>query len=264
MGDTRWLSLPPRTAHGPLDYDAAFLQKAIVPGAFVNDAPVARYRAYIERNNLQGMVTLGARLWDVTEQTAIDRDYARAFLPADVDPGATAETTIRMRAPHTPGLYCVTFDVVDEYLTWFRSVGSPVAVEYIRVEGDGVPPDSRAPEQIHATIELVDQPRPGVLIVALSNTGATVWLKGPLPRGGFVQLGVQRLDAAGVLVDRDFMRFPLTRTVLPGETIRMRVDVAGRTAEDVAAVRLDLVSELCCWFSDLGTEPLTVGLRRRR
>ena len=259
MGDTRWLALPPQTAHGPLDYAAAFLDKTIVPG-YVNDAPVARYRAYIETNDLQGMVTLGARLWDLNAQNAFDLDYGRAFLAADVDPRAATETEMRLRAPRAPGLYCVTFDVVDEYLTWFQSEGSPVALEYLRVEGDGVPPDSRAPRHLHATLELIDQPQPGVLVLSLSNTGDTVWLKGPLRHGGFVQIGVQRLDESGQLVDRDWLRFPLPRSVSPAETIQLRLDIASKSAEDVAAVRIDLLSELRCWFSERGTEALTVAL----
>ena len=262
MGDTRWLALPPQTPAGALDYQAAFLDKAIVPGTFVNETPVARYREYIERNGLQGLVTMGARLWDLNAQTAIDLDYGRAFLSGDVDPRASAETTMPLRAPQTPGLYCVTFDVVDEYLIWFQSDGSPVAVEYLRVDGHGVPPDSRDPGRIHATLQLIDQPQPGVLMVSLTNSGDTVWLKGPLRRGGYVQIGVQRLDEAGQVVDRDFLRFPLPRCVSPGESISLRLDIASKVAEDVPAVRIDLLSELRCWFSERGTAPLTVALRR--
>ena len=263
MGDTRWLALPPQTAKGPLDYAAAFLDKAIVPGVFVNEAPVARYREYIESNDLQGMVTLGARLWDLNLRNPVDLDYGRGFLAANVDPRESAETRMQLRAPETPGLYGVTFDVVDEYLTWLQSEGSPIAIEYMRVDGDSVPPDSRAPRRIHATMEVVGQPQPGVIDLSLSNTGDTVWLKGPLRRGGFVQLGVQRLDDDGGMVDRDWMRFPLPRTILPGETIHMRLDIAARTAEDVSRVRIDLLSELRCWFSEKGTEPITVDLRNQ-
>ena len=100
--------------------------------------------------------------------------------------------------------------------------------------------------------------------MSLSNSGDTVWLKGPLRHGGFVQLGVQRLDNAGALVDRDWMRFPLPRSVSPAETIQLRLDIASKSAEDVAAVRLDLLSELRWWFSEQGTAPLTVTLGRRQ
>ena len=40
-------------------------------------------------------------------------------------------------------------------------------------------------------------------------------------------------------------------------------DIAARTAEDVSRVRIDLLSELRCWFSERGTEPLTVALRNQ-
>ena len=97
----------PRAA--PLDYAAAFLDKTIVPG-YVNDAPVARYRAYIETNDLQGMVTLGARLWDLNAQNAFDLDYGRGFLRGrrrSTRRHRDRDAAARTRAP---GLYCVTFD----------------------------------------------------------------------------------------------------------------------------------------------------------
>ena len=262
-GDTHWLALPPTTSGGALDYDAAFLDKAIVSG-YVNEVPVARYRAYVEGHALQGMVTVGARLWELKGQTPIDLDYARGFLPHDLAPAESAEVTMLMRAPQAPDLYCVTFDLVDEYLTWFASEGSLVAIEHLSVRGGATLPDSRAPQRLHATIDLLDQPTPGLLELSLTNSGDTVWLKGPLQGGGFVQLGVQRLDEAGALVDRDWMRFPLQRTVLPGESIRMRVDIASRIAEELPpAVRIDLLSELRCWFGERGAAPLTVTLGSR-
>jgi hypothetical protein len=257
-GDTRWLALPSSTLNGALDYDAAFLDKVIVPGTFVNQTPVARYRAYIEGNSLQGMVTLGARLWDVKAHIPIDLDYARGFLREDVAPGGAADVTMTLRAPTTPGLYCVTFDAVDEYLTWFTSEGSPIAVDYLTVNGAGAPPDSRAPRRLHATLALVDQPQSGLLVISLENTGDTVWLAGHLRNGGWIQVGVQRLDAAGNVVDPNWRRFPLQRSVLPGETARMRLDLASLTTEAIPAVRIDLVSEYRFWFGDFGTTPLTV------
>jgi SAM-dependent methyltransferase len=258
-GDTHWLALPARTSRAALDYDAAFLDKTIAAG-YVNDAPVARYRAYVEGNELQGMVTVGARLWDLKGQTPIDLDYGRGFLPHDLAPGETAEVAVRLRAPQAPDRYCVTFDLVDEYLTWFISEGSPVAHDYLTVVGDAVPPDSRDPHRLHATIELLDQPQPGILDLSLTNSGDTVWLKGPLRAGGFVQLGAQRLDDSGAIVDRDWLRFPLKHPVRPGESIRMRVDTASRNTEAVPAVRLDLVCELRCWFSEHGSQALTVRI----
>jgi hypothetical protein len=233
----------------------------IVPDTYVNDTPVARYRDYVTANRLQGMVTLGARLWDVQGKTPIDLDYTRGFLSEDILPGGSADVVIQMRAPKAPGIYCVTFDAVDEYVTWFSSEGSLVAVEYLAVIGEGALPDSRTPRRLHATLQLVDQPQPGVLVMSFENTGDTVWLRGPLHRGGSVQVGLQRIDATGHLVNRDWLRFPLPRTVMPGESVRMRLDIASVVADDVPAVRVDLVSEHRCWFSDRGTEPLTVSLR---
>ncbi len=86
-----------------------------------------------------------------------------------------------------------------------------------------------------------------------TNTGDTVWLAQPLPRGGYVQFGCKWLEAAtGRLV-----------TDLPGRT-RLTGDVSpgGRTEATLAVVvpdtlppgdyvvKVDLVDEFICWFSD--------------
>lgn len=259
-GDTRWLPLPTTVDGTALDYEAAFLDKIIVPGIFRNEVPVGRYRQYIETHGLQGTVTLGARLWNLHGETPIDLDYARAFLPAALAPGESATVAMRLRAPRSPGLYSLAFDAVDEYITWFGSEGSRLEIEYLRVFGPAVPPDTRDPGKIAGVIELLEQPQPGVLIVAIENTGDTIWLRGPLRQGGFVQVGVQRCDASGQVVDRDWMRFPLPKTLMPGDQITMRLDIASNAIEDVPVVRVDLLSELRCWFSERGVEPLVVAL----
>ena len=275
-GDTTWLALPrdPRargdnphahrnmagTESRPLDYEAAFLAKDIGPDTYSDTAPVAVYRRYIEENHLQGMVTVGAQLWDLSSQNVIDRDYARGFLSSDVAPGETCDATIRMRAPLCAGIYCLVFDLVDEYVTWFGAAASPVTQEYVRV---GVAPcDSRSPGRLAARIEITDRPAPGVMVVSVRNEGDTVWLHGPLRRGGYVQLGVQRLDESRQVLDRDWMRVPLPHTVQPGEMVSIRVDTSAAAHTGHAeALKLDLVSELRCWFEESGSPPLIVSAR---
>ena len=120
IGDTRWLALAAADPARAARLRAAFLDKTIVPG-YVNDAPVARYRAYIETNRPAGHGDAWRAAVGSQRQNAFDLDYGRGFLAADVDPRAATETEMRLRAPRAPGLYCVTFDLVDEYLTWFQS-----------------------------------------------------------------------------------------------------------------------------------------------
>jgi hypothetical protein len=57
--------------------------------------------------------------------TVIDRDYARAWLPGDLQPGQTADIRIEVPAPATPGRYGLKFDLVSEGIDWFESSGSP-------------------------------------------------------------------------------------------------------------------------------------------
>ena len=70
------------------------------------------------------MVRLGAQLTD-EKGNVIERDYARAWLPADLGPGRSAEVRIEVPAPAKPGKYGLKFDLVSEGIDWFESCGSP-------------------------------------------------------------------------------------------------------------------------------------------
>ncbi len=138
VGSGRWLRLDARGWAQPamlsgasarqhrsaLDYAQAFLNKQIVPGEYVNREPVGCFRTFIDKNWLQGQVTVGAQLWEETN-VLIDPDYARGFLPGDVAPGEQVDVVVRMRAPMTPGRYRLQFDMVSEYVCWFAAEGSP-------------------------------------------------------------------------------------------------------------------------------------------
>jgi radical SAM family protein/iron-sulfur cluster protein len=69
------------------------------------------------------LVRLGAQLC-AADGAIIDRDYARAWLPASVDPGASADVTITIPAPTQPGRYRLKFDLVSEGIDWFERCGS--------------------------------------------------------------------------------------------------------------------------------------------
>jgi SAM-dependent methyltransferase len=253
-GDTRWIALP----HEGLDYDRAFLAKAIARHGYANVEPVGAYRAFIEERHLQGTVTLGASLWHSDDGHLLDRDYARGFLPHDVDPGESAQVTVRMRAPMTPGRYCVTFDPVDEYVAWFSPHGDRTAAVYLIVGREPVGPDSRAQGVLQARIRAAERPRGGRVVLSIENTGDTVWLHRPLVGGGWVQVGVQQCDVHGIVVDREWRRLRLPRDVPPGGSVTVRLDV-----DDVAStpiVHVDLVCELRTWFAETGSEPLTLRL----
>jgi MoaA/NifB/PqqE/SkfB family radical SAM enzyme len=69
------------------------------------------------------LVRLGAQLLDA-EGLLLDRDHARAWLPADLPAGETAEVPIEIAAPTTPGRYALKFDLVSEGIDWFEACGS--------------------------------------------------------------------------------------------------------------------------------------------
>ncbi|MGE0042840.1 MAG: radical SAM protein [Vicinamibacterales bacterium] len=70
------------------------------------------------------LVRLGAQLVG-PDGTMLDRDHARAWLPADIPPGGEAEVAIDVPAPPEPGRYALKFDLVSEGIDWFEACGSP-------------------------------------------------------------------------------------------------------------------------------------------
>ena len=69
------------------------------------------------------LVRLGAQLCEATG-TLINRDYARAWLPGTLGPGASVNVAIEIPAPPRPGRYTLKFDLVSEGIDWFERCGS--------------------------------------------------------------------------------------------------------------------------------------------
>jgi hypothetical protein len=74
------------------------------------------------------LVRLGAQLC-AADGTLLDRDYERAWLPAHLQPGATMEIPVTVKAPVTPGRYKLKFDLVSEGIDWFEQSGSETTVK---------------------------------------------------------------------------------------------------------------------------------------
>jgi hypothetical protein len=77
-------------------------------------------------------VRLGAQLCD-PEGVVIERDYARAWLPASLAPSTTASVNIDVPAPARPGRYALKFDLVSEGIDWFERSGSPTTLKALHV-----------------------------------------------------------------------------------------------------------------------------------
>jgi hypothetical protein len=70
------------------------------------------------------LVRLGAQLC-AEDGTVLDRDFARAWLPQTLEPGAEADVPIDIVSPAVPGRYSLKFDLVCEGIDWFETSGSP-------------------------------------------------------------------------------------------------------------------------------------------
>jgi hypothetical protein len=78
------------------------------------------------------LVRLGAQLC-AGDGTLLDRDYERAWLPATLEPGSSADVPITVKAPDKPGRYALKFDLVSEGIDWFEACGSPTTVKTLVV-----------------------------------------------------------------------------------------------------------------------------------
>jgi hypothetical protein len=97
--------------------------EATVPlTAHVKNLSGRAFRA--QSREARGVVRLGAQLTD-ENGNVIERDYARAWLPADLGPGGSTDVRIEVPAPAKPGKYGLKFDLVSEGIDWFESCGSP-------------------------------------------------------------------------------------------------------------------------------------------
>ena len=103
----------------------------------LDEAPgLQKYRDYLETNRYQGMVAIGVHLSNDTGGAVVQRDYARGFVASTVREGQHCEVAISMRAPGAPGAYGLVFDMVMEYVGWFKQFGSPATMQPIVVVAD--------------------------------------------------------------------------------------------------------------------------------
>ncbi len=78
------------------------------------------------------LVRLGAQLC-AEDGTMLNRDFARAWLPATLGPGTRADVAIDIPAPEQPGRYALKFDLVSEGIDWFEKCGSPTTMKTLLV-----------------------------------------------------------------------------------------------------------------------------------
>lgn len=208
-----------------------------------------------------GQVGLGGHLL-THDGRSLEWEFFRVPLPADVAPGESCELRCVFAAPPDPGRYTLRLDLVADQVGWFESWGSRQAERTLEV-GAGQP-DSSAPGRLLAELELRPPARglrlgPGEsreLALAARNAGNTLWLAAERREGGHVALGAHLLDAAGRVLEPDFLRAPLPRDVAPGESVGIAAVVVAPVTPGRYILELDLVDEGIAWFGPRGSATL--------
>jgi len=142
---------------------------------------------------------------------------------------------------------------------------------HIVVAMKGVPyADSRRPHTMLAGFQDVEiQPRAGPsnplkVRVCVKNTGLTRWLAAADESGaGRVQLGISRVDVERRITDLDYLRIGLSRDINPGDTAVFSAEIPPLGNGVRTYLRLDMVAEGVCWFSEKGSRPRYIELDTR-
>jgi ubiquinone/menaquinone biosynthesis C-methylase UbiE len=119
---------------------------------------------------------------------------------------------------------------------------------------------SSGPVQHRARIQLLSAPSAAdvggtmKLRVRLVNAGPTAWQTASPSGSGYVRLGIQLLDADLRLVNRDYHREPLPRSVSPGQQIEWEFACPAPPVPGVHHLKLDLVVEGVSWFEAGGSD----------
>jgi len=208
----------------------------------------------------------GAAVWNATGPNLVDVSYhwsdaagktviwdgTRTPLAANVEPGASANVTLRLGTPQGPGTYTLTIDLVREGIGWFASFGGTpyrvpatvAALRYAAAFGAVSPIAAYWAES-------------KTLAVTLTNSGNIPWnAAGANP----VNLSYHILDAAGRAVVWDGARTSLGGDVLPGQSKSLGLTFTVPGSSGTYTPVVDLVREGIGWFEGTGSPPARVPL----
>lgn len=136
---------------------------------------------------------------------------------------------------------------------------------FVLVKGERAALDSRRTEglvcdlRVIATRDRVALGEPVPIDAVVTNTGTAAWLGSDAGRGA-VALGAHLRDEAGALLVFDFHWQALTtpsRTILPGEVIRVRFDLPP-LAPGRYIVEFDCVAADVTWFAQVGSRSASI------
>ena len=165
-----------------------------------------------------------------------------------VGPGETVELAAVARAPEQPGRYKLTFELVQEGVTWFTQRGSPyldVFVEVIAVDFKAHFSSTDANKTMATGLTYTVRP-------TIVNVGASTW-----PKSGFdpVRVGAHWLDASGAPVVWDAAHVDLPKDVGPQESLTLPIEVTAPDRAGAYTLVVDMVQDGIGWFAEKGTLP---------
>jgi SAM-dependent methyltransferase len=102
---------------------------------------------------------------------------------------------------------------------------------------------------------------PVALTFTITNTGAAYWLNEGREIFGLVRLACHLYDENEALLNLDYFRRELPRSIAPGESIQMTVAVPVPERRPCSLV-FDLVAEGVRWFEKEGSKPVHVRIDR--
>lgn len=127
--------------------------------------------------------------------------------------------------------------------------------------------DSRNPRTLRARIERADaQVVRGAagqvfrLALRAENTGDTLWLQELEPIGGFVSLAGHLLNERRELLVRGWARTALPRSVPPGESVDLVLELPLPEQKGRYVVQLDMVDEYVAWFEQCGSPTIDIAV----
>jgi hypothetical protein len=98
------------------------------------------------------------------------------------------------------------------------------------------------------------------LAITIRNAGDTLWLSGQSLRAGVVMPGVRVIDECGEIFSEVHGDPLLPRSVVPGQTIALKIPCAVPLVPGRYTIKIDLVDQLVCWFEEKGSQPLLFSL----
>ncbi|HEV8228992.1 MAG TPA: S8 family serine peptidase [Candidatus Limnocylindria bacterium] len=189
-------------------------------------------------------VRLATHVFDM-QGNVVRWDGERTPFTADVTPGTSVSALAVLDAPLLPGTYRVRLDLVREGVAWFSELGVRTAETTLVVL-----PDYRA--QLPSGPLAVSRAAHTATLTLTNISGATWSSGGAVP----IRVATHWYDAAGSVLLWDGPRTALPRTIVPGESVALTVEL-GVPPAGAAAVTIDLVADGLQWFGAGSRRPVT-------